>query len=98
MTLALPTICTMLVAPAFLPLERLAPGRELPHAPGWYARAVLINVVQAAITFGTNGLSTTASTRRGQSAQIGGKQLPGSAHGVHDHRGGGRRHINHPRS
>ncbi|MFZ0102424.1 MAG: hypothetical protein WAL49_09060 [Pseudolabrys sp.] len=43
MTFALPTICTMLVAAAFLLLERLAPGRELPRAPGWYARAVLIN-------------------------------------------------------
>jgi hypothetical protein len=40
MTFALPTICTMLVAAAFLLLERLTPGRELPHAPGWYARAV----------------------------------------------------------
>jgi hypothetical protein len=39
----------MLVAIAFLVLERLAPGRELPHAPGWYARAVLINATQALI-------------------------------------------------
>jgi sterol desaturase/sphingolipid hydroxylase (fatty acid hydroxylase superfamily) len=53
---AFPTICTMLVAAAFLLLERLAPGRELPHAPGWYGRAVLINAAQAVITFGTNRL------------------------------------------
>jgi hypothetical protein len=56
MPFALPTICTMLVAVAFLVLERLAPGRELPHAPGWYARAVVINATQALITFGTNRL------------------------------------------
>jgi sterol desaturase/sphingolipid hydroxylase (fatty acid hydroxylase superfamily) len=55
-TFALPTICTIIAAAAFLMLERLAPGRELPHAPGWYARAILINVAQAAITFGTNRL------------------------------------------
>src|SRR5512146_1582086 len=54
--LALPPICILLVAAAFLTLERVAPGRELPHAPGWYGRAVLINMVQAAISFGTNRL------------------------------------------
>ena len=50
MTFALPTICTMLVAAAFLLLERLAPGRELPHAPGWYARAVRQNFIQFIIS------------------------------------------------
>jgi len=39
-----------------LALERIAPGRELPHAPGWYGRAILINLVQVAITFATNHL------------------------------------------
>jgi hypothetical protein len=58
MTFALPTICTMLVAAAFLLLERLSPGRELPHASGWYAGAVLINGAQAVITFGTNRFGT----------------------------------------
>ena len=56
MTFALPTICTMPVAATFLLVERLTPGRELPHAPGWYARAVLINGAQAVITFDTNRL------------------------------------------
>jgi len=54
--LALPTLAMMVVATAFLALERIAPGRELPHAPGWYGRAILINVVQVAITFATNHL------------------------------------------
>jgi hypothetical protein len=54
--LALPTLAMMVVAAAFLALERIAPGRELPHAPGWYGRAILINLVQVAITFATNHL------------------------------------------
>jgi sterol desaturase/sphingolipid hydroxylase (fatty acid hydroxylase superfamily) len=54
--LALPTVCILFVAAAFLTLERIAPGRELPHAPGWYGRAVLVNLIQAAISFGTNRL------------------------------------------
>lgn len=53
-SVALPTLCTIIVAAAFLTLERVVPGRELPHAPGWYGRAILINIVQAIITFGTN--------------------------------------------
>lgn len=56
MGLALPTVCTILAAVFFLTLERAAPGRELPRATGWYARAILINLTQAAITFGTNQL------------------------------------------
>jgi hypothetical protein len=46
----------MVVATAFLVLDRIAPGRELPHAPGWYGRAILINLAQVAITFATNRL------------------------------------------
>jgi sterol desaturase/sphingolipid hydroxylase (fatty acid hydroxylase superfamily) len=54
--LALPTLSMMVVAATFLALERIAPGRELPHAPGWYGRAILINLIQVAITFATNSL------------------------------------------
>src|SRR6476659_1426537 len=54
--LALPTLAMMVVATAFLALERVVPGRELPHAPGWYGRAILVNLVQVAITFATNHL------------------------------------------
>src|SRR5262245_27756669 len=53
--LALPTLAMMVVAAAFLALERIVPGRELPHAPGWYG-AIPINLVQVAITFVTNHL------------------------------------------
>ena len=56
MSLAVPTLLTLLSAAFFLTLERLRPGRELPHAPGWYLRALLINGCQAAITFATNGI------------------------------------------
>jgi len=55
--LAFPTLAIMVGATAFLVLERIAPGRELPHAPGWCGRAILINLVQVAITFATNHLS-----------------------------------------
>jgi sterol desaturase/sphingolipid hydroxylase (fatty acid hydroxylase superfamily) len=55
-SLALPTLFTLLAAAFFLTLERVKPGRELPNAPGWYARAVLINLCQVAITFSTNTL------------------------------------------
>src|SRR5262245_35595820 len=54
--LALPTLAMMIVAGGCLALERIAPGRELPHAPGWYGRAILINFVQATITFVSNEL------------------------------------------
>lgn len=33
----------------FFVLERRLPGRELPEAPGWYARAAFLNVCQVAI-------------------------------------------------
>lgn len=38
---------------AFLVLERVRPGRELPHSQGWYVRAALINLVQFAVTLAT---------------------------------------------
>lgn len=53
MTLALPTIFTVLAAIAFFTLERVRPGRELPNASGWYGRAVLVNLAQIAITLAT---------------------------------------------
>jgi sterol desaturase/sphingolipid hydroxylase (fatty acid hydroxylase superfamily) len=56
MNLALPTLLTVLSAAVFLTLERVRPGRELPNAKGWYARAALVNLFQVAITLGTNRL------------------------------------------
>lgn len=56
MSLALPTAVTLLAAVFFFVLERLRPGRELPNAPGWYARAVSVTLVQVAITLVTNKL------------------------------------------
>jgi sterol desaturase/sphingolipid hydroxylase (fatty acid hydroxylase superfamily) len=54
--LAVPTLLTLVTAGFFLTLERARPGRKLPNAPGWYGRALLINLAQVAITFGTNAL------------------------------------------
>ena len=56
MTVALPTIVTLLAAAFFFTLERVRPGRELPNARGWYTRAILINLAQVAITLATNKL------------------------------------------
>ena len=56
MNLALPTIVTLTAAVLFFVLERTRPGRELPNAPGWYARAVFVTLIQVAITLATNKL------------------------------------------
>lgn len=56
MRLALPTAFTVLAAVFFFVLERVKPGRELPNAPGWYGRAILITLIQVAITLATNKL------------------------------------------
>ena len=55
-TLALTSLVIALAAAAFLVLERVAPGRELPNAPGWYGRALIITMFQVGITFATNKL------------------------------------------
>jgi sterol desaturase/sphingolipid hydroxylase (fatty acid hydroxylase superfamily) len=44
---------TLLATGAFLVAERLVPGRALPASPGWYARALLVNFAQLAITLAT---------------------------------------------
>jgi sterol desaturase/sphingolipid hydroxylase (fatty acid hydroxylase superfamily) len=44
-----PLALIFVIAAFFLVLERLVPGRELPRAPGWYARAVLLNAAQLGI-------------------------------------------------
>ena len=47
--LATPTLLIIISAIIFLILERVKPGRELPNAPGWYGRALLVNAGQIAI-------------------------------------------------
>src|SRR5713226_3199745 len=37
------------IALIFFVLERVLPGRELPEAPGWYARAIFLNACQFGI-------------------------------------------------
>src|SRR3954454_7138733 len=49
-TLALTSLLIALSAAAFMVLERVAPGRELPNAPGWYARAIIVTLFQIGIT------------------------------------------------
>lgn len=56
MQLTLPTLLTIASTVFFLVLERVRPGRELPHVPGWYVRALALNGVQLAITLAFNGV------------------------------------------
>jgi sterol desaturase/sphingolipid hydroxylase (fatty acid hydroxylase superfamily) len=51
--MTLPTILTILSTVAFFVLERLSPGRPLPHVSGWYSRALLVNFAQLGITLST---------------------------------------------
>ena len=50
---SLPTALMGVSTVAFLILERVRPGRELPHSQGWYLRAVLINLAQFGVTLAT---------------------------------------------
>jgi sterol desaturase/sphingolipid hydroxylase (fatty acid hydroxylase superfamily) len=53
---AAPTLATAASTTAFLAIERLWPGRELPRARGWYARALALNLAQMALTLATRGV------------------------------------------
>jgi len=50
---SLPTILMGVSTVGFLILERVRPGRELPHSRGWYLRAAFINLAQLAVTLAT---------------------------------------------
>lgn len=54
--MALPTILTIAATGLFLVLERVFPGRALPHSPRWYSRALALNFAQLAITLATGQL------------------------------------------
>lgn len=49
----LPTALVMVSTLIFLVLERVFPGRELPHSKGWYVRAITVNLAQLVITLAT---------------------------------------------
>jgi sterol desaturase/sphingolipid hydroxylase (fatty acid hydroxylase superfamily) len=52
-SLVIPPLLTIASAAAFMTLERVAPGRELPNAPGWYGRALAVTLSQVGITLMT---------------------------------------------
>ena len=54
--MTLPTLLTIFVTTLFLVLERLFPGRPLPHSAGWHVRALTINFIQLGITLVTGTL------------------------------------------
>jgi sterol desaturase/sphingolipid hydroxylase (fatty acid hydroxylase superfamily) len=45
-----PASLIVLVTGGFIAWERVRPGRTLPSSPGWHARALLLNVLQLALT------------------------------------------------
>jgi sterol desaturase/sphingolipid hydroxylase (fatty acid hydroxylase superfamily) len=51
--MTLPSVLVVFATCLFLILERLYPGRSLPKIRGWYARALLVNGCQLAITLVT---------------------------------------------
>jgi hypothetical protein len=53
-TFALTSLLIVFLAIAFMILERVAPGRALPSAPGWYARAMIVTLFQIGITLATS--------------------------------------------
>ena len=52
-SVSLPTILMVGSTMLFLALERLFPGRPLPHSSGWYLRAIFVNLLQLLITLAT---------------------------------------------
>jgi hypothetical protein len=52
-SVSLPTALVIVSTVIFLVLERVFPGRELPHSKGWYTRAILVNLSQLVITLAT---------------------------------------------
>lgn len=54
--MTLPAVLTGISTLLFLVLERVFPGRGLPHVPGWYVRALSINLAQLGITLATGGI------------------------------------------
>jgi sterol desaturase/sphingolipid hydroxylase (fatty acid hydroxylase superfamily) len=60
--MTLPSILLLLSTLLFLTWERIAPGRGLPQAAGWYIRALLINFVQLGVTLVTGQLWLTVFT------------------------------------
>ena len=45
----IPTVIIAAATLFFFGAERILPGRELPEAPGWYARAAFLNICQLLI-------------------------------------------------
>ncbi len=52
-SISVPTLLMVGMTVVFFAAERIFPGRKLPSAPGWYWRAILVNLAQLAITLAT---------------------------------------------
>jgi sterol desaturase/sphingolipid hydroxylase (fatty acid hydroxylase superfamily) len=53
--ISLPTRLLGVSTVIFFVMERARPGRQLPQSKGWYARAILVTLIQLAITLLTAG-------------------------------------------
>jgi sterol desaturase/sphingolipid hydroxylase (fatty acid hydroxylase superfamily) len=53
--ISLPTLLLGVSTVIFFVMERARPGRQLPQSKGWYARAILVTLIQLAITLLTAG-------------------------------------------
>jgi sterol desaturase/sphingolipid hydroxylase (fatty acid hydroxylase superfamily) len=49
-SISLPTLLLGASTAIFFVMERARPGRQLPQSKGWYARAILVTLIQLAIT------------------------------------------------
>ncbi len=72
---ALPSILILLATILFATWERVAPGRELPPAQGWYSRALFINFLQL-VLIGVGGLSWNFYFRGHTLLQLGNWKFP----------------------
>ena len=57
-SISLPTVLLGASTAIFFIMERVRPGRQLPQSKGWYVRAILVTLVQLAITLLTARLWT----------------------------------------
>jgi len=70
-----PVILIVVVTLAFFIMERMRPGRQLPHVRGWYARAALMNLMQLAL-IGAGGLVWNRFFRENALLDLGGWPSP----------------------
>lgn len=72
---ALPSMLLIVSTLLFFILERVRPGRELPHSKNWYWRAILINLIQL-FMIGLAGLTWNKYFRENSLLKLGNWEMP----------------------